>query len=259
MLSFFAKGWMEMTMLRNVELTETLRAIMSRNTEYYQTDYAEDMQELLHGRQRHYLFMSYRMGTLLVPEESVYTRESSCRKGWLECGTERPDLVRAFAVRVDRRMPGRVRGDVILLDYASHAIEVEMNTVSVMDMERDVGGHLRSLHEAREGYEAISLGGYLRGLATAYLARACPYRAGFRRVCNADARALLNEEVLPVYRLNGPDYSRPLREGELKRIGEGEVFGIRAGDSGDYDRWQRESLEQYARLLQRAQNRQEAR
>ena len=56
-----------MTMLRNVELTETLRAIMSRNTEYYQTDYAEDMQELLHGRQRHYLFMSYRMGTLLVP------------------------------------------------------------------------------------------------------------------------------------------------------------------------------------------------
>lgn len=48
MLSFFAKGGMEMTMLRNVELTETLRAIMSRNTEYYQTDYAEDMQELLH-------------------------------------------------------------------------------------------------------------------------------------------------------------------------------------------------------------------
>lgn len=72
-------------------------------------------------------------------------------------------------------------------------------------------------------------------------------------------RGLLNEEVLPVYRLNGPDYSRPLRAGELKRIGEGEVFGIRAGDSGDYDRWQRESLEQYARLLQRAQNRQEAR
>ena len=70
-----------MTMLKNVELTETLRAIMSRNTEYYQTDYAEDMQELLHGRQRHYLFMSYRMGTLLVPEESVYYRESSCRKG----------------------------------------------------------------------------------------------------------------------------------------------------------------------------------
>lgn len=105
MLSFFAKGGMEMTMLRNVELTETLHAIMSRNTEYYQTDYAEDMQELLHGRQRHYLFMSYRMGTLLVPEESVYTRESSCRKGWLECGEERPDLVRAFAARVDRRMP----------------------------------------------------------------------------------------------------------------------------------------------------------
>lgn len=248
-----------MTMLKNVELTETLRAIMSRNTEYYQTDYAEDMQELLHGRRRHYLFMSYRMGTLLVPEESVYTRESSCRKGWLECGTERPDLVRAFAVRVDRRMPGRVRGDVYLLDYASHAIDVEMNTVSVMDVERDVGGHLRSLHAARERYEAISPGGYLRGLASAYLARACPYRAGFRRVCNADAWALLNEEVLPVYRLSSPDYSRPLRAGELKRIGEGEVFGIRAGDSGDYDRWQRESLEQYARLLQRARHRQEAR
>lgn len=247
-----------MTMLRNVELTETLHAIMSRNTEYYQTDYAEDMQELLHGRQRHYLFMSYRMGTLLVPEESVYTRESSCRKGWLECGTERPDLVRAFAVRVDRRMPGRVRGDVYLLDYASHAIDVEMNTVSVMDVERDVGGHLRSLHAARERYEAISPG-YLRGLASAYMARACPYRAGFRRVCNADARALLNEEVLPVYRLNSPDYSRPLRAGELKRIGEGEVFGIRAGDSSDYDRWQRESLEQYARLLQRAQHHREAR
>lgn len=248
-----------MTMLRNVELTETLRAIMSRNTEYYQTDYAEDMQELLHGRQRHYLFMSYRMGTLLVPEESVYYRESSGRKGWLECGEERPDLVRAFAVRVDRRMPGRVRGDVYLLDYASHAIDVEMNTVSVMDMERDVGGHLRSLHAAREGYEAISPGGYLRGLASAYIARACPYRAGFRRVCNADARALLNEEVLPVYRLNSPDYSRPLRAGELKRIGEGEVFGIRASDSSDYDRWQRESLEQYARLLQRAQHHREAR
>lgn len=28
MLSFFAKGGMEMTMLRNVELTETLHAIM---------------------------------------------------------------------------------------------------------------------------------------------------------------------------------------------------------------------------------------
>ena len=113
---------------------------------------------------------------------------------------------------------------MVLLDYASHAIDVEMNTVSVMDMERDVGGHLRSLHEAREGYEAISPGGYLRGLASAYLARACPYRAGFRRVCNADARALLNEEVLPVYRLNGPDYSRSLCTDELKRMGRDEVF-----------------------------------
>ena len=248
-----------MTMLKNVELTEMLRAIMSCNTEYDQMHYAKDMQELLNGSQRHYLFMSYRLGTLLIPEKSVYERRNRCRKGWLECGRERPDLVRAYAVRVDRRMPGRVRGDVYLLDYASHAIDVEMNTVSVMDMERDVGGHLRSLHAAREGYEAISPEGYLRGLASAYMARACPYRAGFRRVCNADARALLNEEVLPVYRLNGPDYSRPLRAGELKRIGEGEVFGIRAGDSSDYDRWQRESPEQYARLLQRAQNHREAR
>lgn len=77
--------------------------------------------------------------------------------------------------------------------------------INVMDMEQDVGGHLRSLHEAREGYEAISPGGYLRGLATAYLARACPYRAGFRRICNADARALLNEEVLLAFQLNRPD------------------------------------------------------
>lgn len=248
-----------MTMLKNVELTETLRAIMSRNTEYYQTDYAEDMQELLHGKQRHYLFMSYRMGTLLVPEKSVYYRESSSHRGWLECGIERPDLVRAFAVRVDRRMPGHVRGDVVLLDYVNHTVDVEMNTVSVMDLERDVSGHLHSLHAAREKYAAISPISYLRSLENAYMARACPYRAGFRRVCNADARALLNEEVLPVYWLNSSDYSRPLRAGELKHIGEGGVFGIRVGDSGDYDRWQRESLEQYASLLQKVQNHQEAR
>lgn len=248
-----------MTMLKNVELTEMLRAIMSRNTEYDQMHYAKDMQELLNGSQRHYLFMSYRMGTLLVPEESVYYRESSAHRGWLECGTERPDLVRAFAVRVDRRMPGHVRGDVVLLDYANHAVDVEMNTVSVTNSRQIVGEHLRNLHEAREKYAAISLSGYLRSLANAYMARACPYRAGFRRICNADARALLNEEVLPVFQLNSSDYGCPLCTDELKRMGRDEVFGIRMGDSSDYDRWQRESLEQYGDLLQKARNRQEAR
>lgn len=76
-----------MTMLKNVELTETLHAIMSRNTEQYQTDYAEDMQELLYGRQRHYLFVSYELDTLLIPEDSVYYRESWCHRWWMECET----------------------------------------------------------------------------------------------------------------------------------------------------------------------------
>ena len=213
-----------MTMLKNVELTEMLRAIMSCNTEYDQMHYAKDMQELLNGSQRHYLFMSYRLGTLLIPEKSVYERRNRCRKGWLECGRERPDLVRAYAVRVDRRMPGRVRGDVVLLDYANHTMDVEMNTDDGIDGEWKAERHLRSLHAARKGYVPISPDGYLQELASAYMARACPYRAGFQRICNADARALLNEEVLPVFQLNRPDYGRPLCTDELKRMGRDEVF-----------------------------------
>ena len=184
----------------------------------------KDMQELLNGSQRHYLFMSYRLGTLLIPEKSVYERRNRCRKGWLECGRERPDLVRAYAVRVDRRMPGRVRGDVVLLDYANHTMDVEMNTDDGIDGEWKAERHLRSLHAARKGYVPISPDGYLQELASAYMARACPYRAGFQRICNADARALLNEEVLPVFQLNRPDYGRLLCTDELKRMGRDEVF-----------------------------------
>ena len=133
---------------------------------------------------------------------------------------EEPGIEEATLVRYTFTVPpvdghsgndyGRVRGDVVLLDYANHAVDVEMNTVSVTNSRQIVGEHLRNLHEAREKYAAISLSGYLRSLANAYMARACPYRAGFRRICNADARALLNEEVLPVFQLNRPDYGRPL-------------------------------------------------
>lgn len=120
--------------------------------------------------------------------------------------------------------PGRVRGDVVLLDYANHTMDVEMNTDDGIDGEWKAERHLRSLHAARKGYVPISPDGYLQELASAYMARACPYRAGFQRICNADARALLNEEVLPVFQLNRPDYGRLLCTDELKRMGRDEVF-----------------------------------
>lgn len=249
-----------MTMLKNVELTETLRAIMSRNTEQYQTDYAEDMQELLYGRQRHYLFVSYELGTLLIPEDSVYYRESWCHRWWMECETQRPDCVRAFAVSVDKRMPGRARGDVYLLNYRDHVIDVANNTVSVTDTAGGVRDHLNRLHEARKrNYTPISPLNYLKTLADAYMTRVCTYRAGFRRICEADARALLNEEALPVYLLNGTALARPLNRAYEHHAQDGDAFGIRAADSDDYDRWQRESLETYAQMLHASRTQREAR
>ena len=231
-----------MTMFRNVELTETLRAIMSRNTERNQTDYAADMQELLHGKHRHYLFMSYENGTLLFPEHGVYYRESLFHAQWLVRQEERPDFVRAFAVSVDRRMQGHVRGDICLLDYGDHAIDVEMNTVSIMDMRTDIREHLHDLHSARTNYKPIAVSGYLRALSNDYIARVCPYRAGFRRICQADAYELIKENILPVHLLSNWDNLKPLNQRDLQRAGDHDIFGIRMSDSADYDRWQRESL-----------------
>ena len=234
-----------MTVLKNVELTDTLCAIMSRNTEHNQTDYAFDMHELLYGKHRHYLFMSHERGTLLVPEQSVYYRESWFHDQWLALIEKRPDLVRAFAVSVDRRMPGHVRGDVYLLDHKTHAIDLEINTVSVTDTQIDIREHLRDLYTARRNYKPISQTGYLKKLADNYMTRASLYHAGYRRICQADAYALLRENLMPVHLLSNGEAPKLLNQRYQQKTSEKDVFSIRMSDSADYDRWQRESLIAY--------------
>ena len=240
-----------MTVLKNVELTDTLRAIMSRNTEFYQTDYAGAMQDLMHDERRHYLFLTYREGTFLAPEEMVYYRESFYHKAWLSADESQLEYIKAYAVSVDRRMPGHVRGNIYPLDFGSHVTDVLMNTTSATDIHSRVGEHVRLLHEARNSRKPISVGGYLRKLSDEYMTRGGPYRAGFRRICLPDAFALLKEDILPVYQLNAGQYDRPLDRGALRMATHQDSFGIRITDSSDYDRWQREMLVEHYEQLQR--------
>ena len=241
-----------MTVLKSVELTDTLRAIMSRNTEYGQTDYAKDMQELLYGTQRNYLFLSHQSGTFLAPEEAVYYRESTFHEAWVGCDEQRLEQVKAFAVSVDRRMPGHVRGDICPLNFRDHIVDIRLNETSVFDRNGQVGEHVRLLREARQNRMPNRASAYLRELESQFMTRGGPYRAGFRRIGQADAYALIREELLPVYRLNAENFSCPLRKSAWNTTTYCDSFGIRVADSNDYDHWQREALLAYCEKLKEA-------
>lgn len=233
-----------MYVFRNVEVTEALRAIMCRNTEENQSDYAEDMQLLYCNAIQHVLFMTHKTGTVIMPEEAVYRRGSPQQALWLRYAQKPGWHALCFAVTVKKRLYGRVRGDIYVLDAYCHGVDIEMNA----EFDAHCGGFLqRHLEEIRacreERAQEIPLSGYLKKLEGEFMVRSCAYRAGYRRICREDASRLLREGMIPVYRLTDARYERPLRHHRCMEACEEAVYGIRCCDGAEYEHWQREYLE----------------
>ena len=224
---------------RNVELTEALRAIVCRNTERNQAYYAEDRMLLLHGRWKHYLFMSHRSGTVLVPEDLVYAARTAQHALWCRYAEKDDPGIRIYAVSVEKRVIGQVYGNICPLDRSNHMIDLEINMANCRDEERKVYAHMEMLHQAREKYLSIPLSRHLRQLENDFMTRSGLYHAGFRRICVNDAKLIHQDELFPVFRLNAAGYHYPLNRRDRIKADDKMIYGIPQSCSADYEHWHR--------------------
>ena len=229
-----------MTLYRNLHLFSALCAILSRNTENWRQQLLRDLRRTPPGTRQHFLLYSSRTQALLFPEEAVYCRESQFHVLWLRAAEALSETACAFALACNRRN-GALHADLVPLDLPAHAADIEINAFSSWGDSKTVHGHLHCLHEVRQGLREASFADRLHRMETAYLARDCAYRPGFRRICRADAALLLQEERIPIFRL---DSSRQERGSPIQVLPQDPrgVFGISTRQSAAYDRWQTETL-----------------
>ncbi|MCI8529475.1 MAG: hypothetical protein HFH82_10045 [Lachnospiraceae bacterium] len=111
--------------LKNVDVLETLEKIVECNTDYYQSDFRYDRNILLEAAvnkeaSKNFFWMSRANGVWCFPERDVYIKHTNAYNLWTFYGENQEEHVRAFFVRLKEIVDGKVRGDVLELDYQKH-------------------------------------------------------------------------------------------------------------------------------------------
>lgn len=121
----------------NIDLVDALRRIMDIHTQNYKEDFELDA-GLLHSladskspEDKHLLWMSRPSGTYLLPEREVYVEDSFENKVWEYYHEQTGDPILAYAVEITGKEGGKVKGNLIELDYDAHVDRVQKLTVSV--------------------------------------------------------------------------------------------------------------------------------
>mgnify|MGYP005762092239 FL=1 len=119
----------------NIDLVDALRQIMDIHTQNYKEDFELDA-ELLHSlagsqspEDKHLLWMSRTSGTYLLPEREVYVEDSFENKVWEYYHEQTGDPILAYEVEITGKENGKVKGNLIELDYDAHVDRMQKLTV----------------------------------------------------------------------------------------------------------------------------------
>ena len=121
----------------NIDLVDALRRIMDIHTQNYKEDFELDA-GLLHSladsqspEDKHLLWMSRTSGTYLLPEREVYVEDSFENKVWEYYHEQTGDPILAYEVEITGKEDGKVKGNLIELDYDAHVDRMQKLTVPV--------------------------------------------------------------------------------------------------------------------------------
>ena len=121
----------------NIDLVDALRRIMDIHTQNYKEDFELDA-GLLHSlagsqspEDKHLLWMSRPSGTYLLPEREVYVEDSFENKVWEYYHEQTGDPILAYEVEITGKENGKVKGNLIELDYDAHVDRMQKLTVPV--------------------------------------------------------------------------------------------------------------------------------
>ena len=112
-----------------VDVLKTLGVIMETNTEYYKSDFEQDIKILTDAarkgktaalRERTFLWMSRPCGTWCLQERDVFLKASQGYNVWTFYGEQTHDNILAYIVEVSGIEDGKVMGSLYELDYRKH-------------------------------------------------------------------------------------------------------------------------------------------
>ncbi|MFQ7078582.1 MAG: YodL domain-containing protein [Christensenellaceae bacterium] len=125
-----------MRKFENCDVLSVLREIMSHNTKHYQTDFDIDEEILTEAAEepnaldRRYLWMSRPCGTHCLKEKDVFLFNSPEYSTWTAYAATADEIV-AYAVQLNYRENGVLKGDLYELDYASHCAMAKNSAVYI--------------------------------------------------------------------------------------------------------------------------------
>lgn len=111
---------------QNVDVLATLQKIVEQNTDFYQTDFQYDAQQLREAMEdqngyRSFFWQCRKNGTWCFPERDVYISKTNAHNTWDYYGASKSENVKAFWIEI-RRMDDdkNIIGDVVEMDYQKH-------------------------------------------------------------------------------------------------------------------------------------------
>ena len=125
-----------MRKFENCDILSVLREIMSHSTKHYQTDFDIDEEILTEAAEepnaldRRYLWMSRPCGTHCLKEKDVFLFNSPEYSTWTAYAATADEIV-AYAVQLNYRENGVLKGDLYELDYASHCAMAKNSAVYI--------------------------------------------------------------------------------------------------------------------------------
>lgn len=112
-----------MNKFENVDVVESLRAIMKQNTAHYQNDFELDekiMRAAVESTDKNLLWFSRPSGTFCGAERDVFLKDTSLHNTWCFYGEQTRDKVLAYAVELSGVKQGKVMGSLYELNYPVH-------------------------------------------------------------------------------------------------------------------------------------------
>lgn len=112
-----------MNKFENVNVVESLRAIMKQNTAHYQSDFELDekiIRAAVDSTEKNLLWFSRPSGTFCGAERDVFLKDTSQHNTWCFYGEQTRDKVLAYAVELSGVKQSKVMGSLYELDYPAH-------------------------------------------------------------------------------------------------------------------------------------------
>lgn len=115
---------------QNVDIEDCLRAVMEKNTKYYQSDFEYDKAAFLRAAQssvpedRTLLWMSRQAGTWCFKERDIFIRDSEAFHTWQFYRGSNESIL-AYTVEITGLEKGKIKGNIYPQDYQAMAEHIE--------------------------------------------------------------------------------------------------------------------------------------